>query len=63
MVWDNLNTHVRRTMHRLTAARSGLIVYQLPSYAPELNPVEGVWSHLIRMATPRRAPRVPFLPR
>jgi hypothetical protein len=26
------------------AARSWLLVYQLPAYAPELNPLEKVWS-------------------
>ncbi|MGW4476580.1 IS630 family transposase [Nonomuraea sp. NPDC004354] len=48
LVWDNLNTHVSRAMHELIAARLWLTVYQLPPYAPELNPVEGVWSHLKR---------------
>lgn len=48
LVWDNLNTHVSRTMQELIAARLWLTVYQLPPYAPELNPVEGVWSHLKR---------------
>jgi putative transposase len=48
LVRDNLNTHVSRTMHQLIAARLWLTVYQLPPYAPELNPVEGVWSHLKR---------------
>ncbi|MFI5823756.1 transposase [Streptomyces rishiriensis] len=33
-------------MLELIAARLWLIVYQLPPYAPEFNPVEGVWSHL-----------------
>jgi putative transposase len=47
-VWDNLNTHLSRTMRRLIAARLWLTVYQLPPYAPELNPVEAVWSHLKR---------------
>jgi hypothetical protein len=28
--------------------RSGLTVFQLPPYAPELNPVEPVWSNLKR---------------
>jgi putative transposase len=32
----------------LVATRDWLGVYQLPSYAPELNPVESVWSHLKR---------------
>ncbi|MFF3585101.1 transposase [Streptomyces mirabilis] len=44
----NLNTHVSRTMRQLIDARSWLTVYQLPPYAPEFNPVEGVWSHLKR---------------
>jgi len=48
LVWDNLNTHVSRTMHDLIAARLWLTVYQLPPYAPEFNPVEGMWSHLKR---------------
>ncbi len=48
LVWDNLNTHVSRAMRELIAARLWLTVYQLPPYAPELNPVEGVWSHLKR---------------
>jgi transposase len=33
-------------MRRLITARSLLVIYQLPAYAPELNPVEAVWSHL-----------------
>jgi hypothetical protein len=30
------------------AAHDWLTVVQLPAYAPELNPAEGVWSHLKR---------------
>jgi putative transposase len=48
LVWDNLNTHTSRAMGELIAARLWLTVYQLPAYAPELNPVEAVWSHLKR---------------
>jgi transposase len=48
LLWDNLNTHVSAVMRRLVAARAWLRVYQLPAYAPELNPVEGVWSWLKR---------------
>jgi transposase len=46
LVWDNLPTHVSRAM--LIAARAWLTVFQLPAYAPELNPVEGIWSVLKR---------------
>ena len=48
LVWDNLNAHVSAVMAELIAARSWLTVHQLPPYAPELNPVEPVWSHLKR---------------
>ncbi|MFD7181345.1 transposase [Streptomyces sp. NPDC059904] len=48
LVWDNLNTHVSHTMRRPAAARLWLTNYQLPPYATELNPVEGVWSLLKR---------------
>ena len=40
LIWDNLPTHTSRAMRQLIAARSWLTVYQLPAYAPELNPVE-----------------------
>jgi putative transposase len=48
VVWDNLNTHVSRVMRELAAARDWLTVFQLPSYASELNPVESAWSLLKR---------------
>lgn len=48
LVWDNLNAHVSKLMRELIEARPWLRVYQLPSYAPELNPVEGAWSLLKR---------------
>nr|WP_234357622.1 transposase [Streptomyces puniciscabiei] len=48
LVWDNLSTHVSRNMRELIEARLWLTVHQLPPYAPELNPAEGVWSHLNR---------------
>jgi len=48
LVRDNLNTHTSHAMKQLIAARLWLTVYQLPAYAPELNPVEAVWSHLKR---------------
>lgn len=35
-------------MRSLITARSWLRVYTLPAYAPELNPVESVWSPLKR---------------
>jgi putative transposase len=48
VVWDNSPQHTDAAMRHLIAARPWLTVFQLPSYAPELNPTEGVWSHLKR---------------
>jgi hypothetical protein len=48
LVWDNLPTHLSGKMRQLIAARSWLMVFQLPAYAPELNPVEGIWSSMKR---------------
>ena len=48
LIWDNLGGHTSARMRHLAAARTWLRVYQLPSYAPDLNPVESVWSHLKR---------------
>jgi transposase len=48
LVWDNLNTHISAAMREMIAARNWLHVIRLPAYAPDLNPTEGVWSHLKR---------------
>ncbi|MER7004549.1 transposase [Dactylosporangium sp. NPDC000555] len=48
VVWDNLNVHVSAAMRALIDAREWLTVIRLPAYAPDLNPTEGVWSHLKR---------------
>ena len=48
VIWDNLNTHVSAAMRELVAARDWLHIIQLPAYAPDLNPTEGVWSHVKR---------------
>ena len=48
LVWDNLNTHRSAAMRELIASRDWLHVVRLPAYAPDLNPTEGVWSHLKR---------------
>ncbi|WP_443048099.1 transposase [Streptomyces sp. H39-S7] len=42
-------------MRRYVAGRDWLTVFQLPPYAPDLNPVEGIWSVLRRTTTANRA--------
>jgi putative transposase len=46
LIWDNLSGHHSGRMHAAISGRTWLEVVNLPSYAPQLNPVEGVWSHL-----------------
>lgn len=48
-VWDNINVHLVQEMYDFAEEnKAWLRVFQLPSYAPELNPAEGVWSLLKR---------------
>lgn len=44
VVWDNLNVHRAAGMREFIADHDWLSVFHLPSYAPDLNPVEGIWS-------------------
>jgi transposase len=47
LLWDGLRSHWSRPMRAFIASQRGwLVVERLPGYAPELNPVEGVWSNL-----------------
>ncbi|MFL1378057.1 MULTISPECIES: transposase [unclassified Nocardiopsis] len=48
LVWDNERRHVGALVRQAVEAREWLTVFRFPTYAPELNPVEGVWSHLRR---------------
>jgi DDE superfamily endonuclease len=46
-LWDGLPAHRSAAMRAwLATQRSWLVVERLPAYAPELNPVEGLWSNL-----------------
>jgi hypothetical protein len=47
LVWDGLPAHRSKVMGAwLRCQRHWLVVEPLPGYAPELNPVEGLWSSL-----------------
>ena len=46
LIWDNLNVHLRTELRDFTGAQAWLQVFRLPAYAPDLNPVEGIWSVL-----------------
>jgi transposase len=40
-IWDNLGAHHAGDLQEWAATQPWLVVEYLPSYAPELNPVEG----------------------
>ncbi|WP_306300647.1 transposase [Streptomyces sp. NRRL B-24572] len=45
LVWDNVRLHLTAGMREFIDANAEwLTVFQLPTYAPDLNPQEGIWS-------------------
>ncbi|MGX1548296.1 IS630 family transposase [Streptomyces adustus] len=45
LVWDNVRLHLTAGMREFIEANAEwLTVFQLPTYAPDLNPQDGVWS-------------------
>ncbi|MFF3772634.1 transposase [Streptomyces sp. NPDC002232] len=45
LVWDNVRLHLTAWMKPFIAANpEWLTVFQLPAYAPDLNPTEGIWA-------------------
>lgn len=46
-VWDGLPAHHEQAVQRFLVEMSGMVdIEQLPGYAPDLNPDEGVWHYL-----------------
>ncbi|GLF95171.1 transposase [Streptomyces yaizuensis] len=48
LIWDNLNVHKDRRLRAFIDAQDRVTASHLPPYAPDLNPVEGIWSLLRR---------------
>ncbi|MEW2426264.1 transposase [Streptomyces nigra] len=46
LVWDGLSAHWSHAMRAGAAEHDRLALERLPAYAPELNPVELLWSSL-----------------
>lgn len=46
VLWDRLQVHRAKKVKAFVAASSTLRTVHLPPYAPELNPVEYLWSYL-----------------
>jgi DDE superfamily endonuclease len=46
VLWDNLGAHHAGELDAWVKGQPWLEVEYLPAYAPELNPVEGLWANL-----------------
>ncbi|WP_233227469.1 transposase [Streptomyces sp. I4(2020)] len=45
LVWDNVRLHLTKPLREfIDKSADWLTVIQLPTYAPDLNPTEGIWS-------------------
>lgn len=57
VVWDNASTHHAKPLRKFCERNSDwLTIVKLPPYAPDLNPVEGVWAH-VKKSLANLAPR------
>ncbi|MGW8355503.1 IS630 family transposase [Streptomyces wedmorensis] len=45
IVWDNYSSHISKHVKQYAQQQDWLTIVQMPSYAPELNPVELLWAH------------------
>lgn len=45
MIWDNHPAHLTRTVEQ-RAQQLGIVLVNLPSYSPNLNPIERVWKQI-----------------
>lgn len=45
LLWDNHTAHLTRAMQE-HAQRLGIILINLPTYSPNLNPIERIWKHI-----------------
>lgn len=46
LVWDNLSAHKSKLVQAFIAEQDRLEGLHLPPYAPDLNPVEWLWSYI-----------------
>jgi transposase len=46
VIWDNLGAHHAGDLDAWAKGQPWLVLEYLPSYAPELDPVEGLWANL-----------------
>ncbi|HOY69069.1 MAG TPA: IS630 family transposase [Candidatus Ozemobacteraceae bacterium] len=45
IIWDRANIHRGPEVRKFLARAKGIQTHHFPAYAPETNPVEGIWGH------------------
>lgn len=61
LVWDHAPIHQRRAVQAFLTQHPRLHVYCFPTYAPELNPVEFVWTQVSEYLASRTPLRISAL--
>jgi transposase len=56
LIWDGLHAHRSLETRKYIDQQRWLTVERLPGYAPELNPVEGMWSWFKGSVVPNYCP-------
>lgn len=56
VIWDGVTPHRSVQTRSFIEQQSWLTVIRLPAYAPELNPVEGIWSWFKGSVVPNLCP-------
>lgn len=46
VIWDGLRAHWSKKVHAWTSKHPKFQLFQLPPYAPELNPIEYIWGNV-----------------
>jgi transposase len=58
IIWDGLPAHRSQlTQDFIASSEDRIVAARLPSYAPELNPVEYIWAHWKQHELPNTCPR------
>lgn len=58
IIWDGLPAHRSQlTQDFIASTEDRIVAARLPSYAPELNPVEYIWAHWKQHELPNTCPR------
>jgi putative transposase len=56
MIWDSIPIHRGEPVRQYVRCQRDVVLEMIPEYAPELNPADGVWSHVKYARLPNFTP-------